>query len=397
MNDYLYSEEDVKRMWERSYEEQVSIAQAKCLEAIVRTDGKLAIAFSGGKDSAVLLFLMAEMWSISNHKEEPLPVMFANTTNEFSIMYKYIKFYITWIENKFGIKISFKTVKAEQSYFDVVQSVGYPFISKKVARMIRDCKNTFNRLGLRYSQIEEILPKHYTKKYRQEKLKAAKQLKEIGFNDVVILNLTGITSEGKEGTRFLPLQYRPIIDNDQLKFSEECCTILKKNPMGQLEKEMGNLLPVTAEMAADGNDRLEAYRKTGCNVFDGDHPKSKPLGAVTEQTVLRFIYDEGIPCCPVYGSCVHDEQKEYYYFTGESRTGCKLCGFGLKFDPERFLRLQKLEPSVVKFAFTSLDRGGLGYTEICKFLNDYCGMKIVIPEIEQGYYEKRALMYKERN
>ena len=42
------------------------------------------------------------------------------------------------------------------------------------------------------------------------------------------------------------------------------------------------------------------------------------------------------------------------------------------------------------------ERGGLGYTEICKFLNEHCNMNIVIPKIEQGYYEKRALAYKEK-
>lgn len=227
MAEYIYTEEDVKRMWKRTYSEQIGIAQAKCLEAITRTNGKLAVSFSGGKDSAVVLFLMAEMWSISTHSNEPLHVMFANTTNEFSVMYKYIKFYIEWVEKRFGIKILFKTVKAKQSYFDVVDSFGYPFISKKVSRMIRDCKNTLYRLGLHYADIENLLPKHYSEKYYQERLKAANNLKNIGFNDVVILNLTGIRSDGKAGKRFLPLKYRSLLDSD-IYFSEECCQILKK-------------------------------------------------------------------------------------------------------------------------------------------------------------------------
>lgn len=159
-------------------------------------------------------------------------------------------------------------------------------------------------------------------------------------------------------------------------------------------KELGGLLPVVGEMACDSKDRLNAYRQTGCNMFDGNRAKSKPLGAATEQTILHFIYDEKIPCSPVYGECIYDEEFDFYKFIGEQRTGCKLCGFGLKFDPERFIRLQKYEPNVVKFAFTERERGGLGYTKICNFLNDSCGMNIVIPEIEQGYYEKRALAYK---
>lgn len=55
---YIYTEKEVRMMWQRSKPEQIQVAQAKCLEAIVRTGGQLAVSFSGGKDSAVLeLFL----------------------------------------------------------------------------------------------------------------------------------------------------------------------------------------------------------------------------------------------------------------------------------------------------------------------------------------------------
>ena len=142
---------------------------------------------------------------------------------------------------------------------------------------------------------------------------------------------------------------------------------------------------------------MNSYRKTGCNLFDSKQGRniSKPLGAMTEETVLRFIYKEGFPIAPVYGELIHDEEKDSYYFTQESRTGCKLCGFGIMNDPERFIRVQKYEPQVIKFAFTSKERGGLGYTEICEYLNKYCGTKIVIPQIEQGFYKKRLERIKE--
>ena len=40
---------------------------------------------------------------------------------------------------------------------------------------------------------------------------------------------------------------------------------------------------------------------------------------------------------------------------------------------------------------------GLGYREVCQFLNDKCGMNIGIPDIEEGYYQKRAQAYEEKN
>ena len=55
-----------------------------------------------------------------------------------------------------------------------------------------------------------------------------------------------------------------------------------------------------------------------------------------------------------------------------------------------------MEPKIVQFAFTSKENGGLGYKEVCQFLNDKCGMNIGIPDIEEGYYEKRALKYAEK-
>ena len=138
MPEYIYSENDVRKMWQRSYSEQIGVAQAKCIEAIVRTNGKLEVSFSGGKDSAVLLYLMAEMWSSNSHKDEPLQVMFANTTNEFACMPKYVEFYCKYIEQKFSIKINLHVVKGEKNYFEVNDYVGMPFVSKKVSRMIRD-------------------------------------------------------------------------------------------------------------------------------------------------------------------------------------------------------------------------------------------------------------------
>ena len=393
--EYLYTEDEVRKMWERDPEEQYQIALAKCLEAIVRMDGEIAVSFSGGKDSAVLLYIMASAWTLSKHKEDPLMVFFADTSNEFVTARTYRKEYIRWIEEKFEIKIEYHEAKADESYFNVVDTIGLPFISKKVSRMIRDVKEMFAKLGLKYSDIESHMPQHYTQKHIDSMIEAADYMRGLGFSDTFVLNLTKIRSDKKIGLRYLHVQYRPINDNEQIVLSEKCCDILKKEPLKKAEKEIGNFLPVTGEMAMDSRDRMTAYRMTGCNLFDSDRPKSKPLGPMTEQAILQFIYTRKLPIMPPYGECKCNECGEYK-LTGEQRTGCKLCGFGLVYDPERFTRLYKFEPKIVQFAFTSKENGGLGYRKVCKFLNENCGMKIAIPEVEEGYYEKRAKAYQER-
>ena len=212
MPEYIYSENDVRKMWQRSYGEQIGVAQAKCIEAIVRTEGNLAVSFSGGKDSAVLLYLMAEMWVVT-YPDKPLEVTFANTTNEFACMPGYVKFYCAWIEQKFNIKINLTCVHGDKSYFQVTDEVGLPFVSKKVSRMVRDCKKVLRSLGLTYADIKDLLPQHYTDSHYDEMLASAEKLRKLGVSNTVILNLTKVTSENNTSQqRFLPVQYRPLID-----------------------------------------------------------------------------------------------------------------------------------------------------------------------------------------
>lgn len=222
-------------------------------------DGKIAVSFSGGKDSAVVLYLMAEAWSISKHKDEPLQVFFSNTTNEFTSMLPYIREYIKYIEAKFEIKIKFEIVRGEYTYFQVIDMVGLPFVSKKVARMVRDVKATLKRLNLKYADIEPLMPKAFTDKHIPERIETAEKLRALGFNNVVILYLTGVTSENKTSIRrFLPLQYRPLIVSTEtisfvisstgiLYFSAACLIAKIASPSNRavLYSSQGSFLPFT--------------------------------------------------------------------------------------------------------------------------------------------------------
>lgn len=387
---FLYSKAEVYEMWKRPKELQYSIAQEKCIEAITVTKGNLAVSFSGGKDSAVLLFIMAQAWSMI-YPDKELIVFFINTGNEFNCADKYRKNFLYWIETEFNVKINYFEVSAGTSFFSVVDKVGLPFISKRVSKMIRLCNTDLKRLGVSYSEIESIFPEHSTVHFGNEMFIAAYQLRKIGFSQEVISFFTKINKNNqfmKNTLYFLPFKFRALLKEDGINFSEKCCEYLKEIPLLQLHQRLGGLLPVTGEMASDGFQRMEAYRKTGCNVFYGKSRKSKPLGAMTEQTILWLIHRYRIPIMPVYGKCSYciKDGKEVYMMTGQQRTGCKLCGFGIQYDPDKFMKLYKIEPEVVKFAFTSQENGGLDYRKICSILNEKCGFKIGIPPVKDGHY-----------
>lgn len=186
------------------------------------------------------------------------------------------------------------------------------------------------------------------------------------------------------GTAFvLPKQYMPLLNikgltGCDIKFSEKCCDILKKEPANRLNYP--NMM--IGEQAVESKTREQTWLRKGCNYKLPDGTiKSKPLGAVSLDAILYAISMRNIPLSPDYGEVVYCDQSKCYKCTKAQRTGCSLCGFGIKFDPDRFTRLQETEPSKIAFAFKPYEQGGLGYKEVCEVLNEHCGMNISIPQV----------------
>ena len=80
---------------------------------------------------------------------------------------------------------------------------------------------------------------YVTTKNIDEMIQSADRLRELGFNDTAILNLTKIRSDNHIGLRFLPVKYRPLLDNEEIELSEQCCTVLKKGPLKKNRKRNG--------------------------------------------------------------------------------------------------------------------------------------------------------------
>lgn len=377
MKEFKYTIKQVKEMHKRSKDIQIQIAFAKIIEAINLTKGSIAVSFSGGKDSGVMLYMASKVWRELYGDTKPLVVIFANTSNEFFSMHSFVKYFVKFLEEKFNIKIDLKVASAKKAYKDVVASVGYPFASKKVARMVSDVRKEMKRLDVTYEQIQQYI--YGFKDSTEQLIEKADSLRKIGFSNTTVCNLTKIKQNNETGTCYIAIKWMPLL-YAPFEISPTCCQILKKAPIKAVESTLGGLQPMIGEMADNSKTRMDSYRKTGCNLFDEKGKGvSKPLGAVTEETIKWYIKQEQIPVAPVYGKIV--ECKGCLKFSGEQNTGCKLCGFGIMFDWDRYERLAKIEPETAKKAFESIENGGLGYKQICEFLNKNCKCKIKIPDV----------------
>lgn len=115
--------------------------------------------------------------------------------------------------------------------------------------------------------------------------------------------------------------------------------------------------PYVGTMACESNLRLNEYLKNGCNAFNTNRPNSTPMMFWTEQDVLAYLRDNALEYASVYGDIVeHDGVLDT---TGEKRTGCMFCMFGVHLEgqPNRFQRMQRSHPKQYKYCMEKLGIG----------------------------------------
>lgn len=173
-----------------------------------------------------------------------------------------------------------------------------------------------------------------------------------------------------EKSQFDKSRYLPIARDLPVKISHYCCNKLKKAPMKKYQHSTDRK-PILGTMAEESRVRMQGWIRTGCNAFDSKEQKSQPMSFWTEQDVLRYIVENDIPICSVYGDIVAVDADGYEYppntlapmklkCTGCDRTGCIYCAFGFHNEKgeTRFQRLAKTHPKQYEFAL-----GGGGWTD----------------------------------
>ena len=319
----LHTHEELKALQALPLERKILISQTRITEWYLRHEGQVYVSFSGGKDSTVLLHMVRTIFP-------DVPAVFVDTGLE----YPEIKEFVKTFDNV-------TILRPEKSFRQVIQEYGYPVISKEVAK---------NVYYARRSGEDNV---HYKRLFGLYEYKGGK-------------------------SKFCTEKYAYLYDAP-FGISPHCCDVMKKIPVHRYERESGRK-PFIGMMASESMHRSAAWIRSGCNIFDSDHPRSKPMSFWTEQDVLEYLKLYNLPYASVYGDIVQNGQGKYCT-TGCARTGCMFCMFGVQSEkePNRFQRMKKTHPQIYEYCMKPVDQGGLGIAEVL----DYMGTPYDVQEDQQ--------------
>ena len=252
-------------------------------------EGLVYVSYSGGKDSRVLLHL------VRTHYPDA-PAVFCNTGLEFPEIVDVVRN----TENKV-------ILRPEIPFPKVIEEHGWPVVSKKVAKIIREMRR----------------PKDLNPNTQR-------------------LHRTGITRSGNRSSSWkCPDKWR-FLEHAPFLISEKCCDVMKKDPFKEYQKRTGRM-GFVGTLAADSRMREMSYLETGCNSYHGSSQVSRPISIWNTEDIWRYIKVHDLEYCPVYDM-------------GYTTTGCLFCAFGahLEEQPNRFQRLQMTHPRLWRYCMEKL-------------------------------------------
>lgn len=359
---------DLYQMQSLPLEAKIRMAENRIRIWYEEFDGNVYVARSGGKDSDVLGDIVKRMYP-------NVPQIFVNTGLELDSVRIH------------GTAVADEVLRPEMNFVEVITKYGYPIISKSVAHSVGIARNNPD----------------------------GKVMKNMFMN-------------AQKGSRYDYSKYSYLL-NAPFRISDSCCQYSKKNPSRDYAKRT-NRKPFLGTMANESFLRKTAWLKNGCNSFDSKNPSSQPLSFWTEQDILQYIVQEIKPefdyywklaqyskgsarrkaqkwvkqhgysrhgIASAYGDIVYKDDDGMFYdndvfnsvmkltTTGESRTGCVFCMFGITKDTDRFLRLKEIEPKKYDYVMRGgkfdekglwIPHNGLGYKFVIDWLNENGDMNI---------------------
>lgn len=296
----VYTRQDLSIMQAWPLERKIQVTQAKIIEWYLHYGGMVAVSFSGGKDSTVLLDLARRAFP-------DIRAAYVDTGLEYPELREFVKTVpdVVWL-------------RPDMPFPKVIETYGYPVISKEVARRIY-----YARKGSLWA----------------------------------IQHLNGKNRDGSSSVFAERFKRWAFLADAPFLVSDQCCQVMKEKPLDRFRKETG-LQPIIGTMACESRRRQKAYLDTGCNAFTKSKPSSQPMSFWMEQDVLQYLKMTGIPYASgIYGDII--EEKGKLTTTGAKRTGCMFCMFGVHLEksPNRFEKMALTHPKQHDYCINRLGCG----------------------------------------
>lgn len=319
------------------YEVKIKRAEQRAYEFIAELDkrGLNAHVSVGGLDS-IVLYLWLKSIGID------IPAVSVSSLEDRSIQR---------VHKALGVTL----IAPGKSKVEVLNEVGFPVISKKIAGRIDTLQHpTEKNKTVRHAIItgECGAQGHYAKNSRMKL--PQKWLNKFG----------GYENENEGVNYQMP----------DFLVSNKCCLFMKEQPCDKWAKEH-NSRPFLGLMASEGGQREEALIDHGCNYFGKTVIRSAPFAPFMRNDILTLAlemdkwYKEHLE---IFAAAFHEQPygknkdgslKEYepldtiipeiygtidrddngmLYTTDAQRTGCSMCGFGIHMEkrPHRFDKLR---------------------------------------------------------
>lgn len=252
----------------------------------------------GGLDSITLLMFIRSL----GYKD--IPAISVSNVEDKSIQI---------IHKQLGVEV----VKSYKTKVQVLNEVGFPVISKRIAGKIDTLQHpTEKNKTVRHAIItgECGAQGHYA---TNSKMKLPKKW----------LELFGGYENENEGVNYqIP----------DFMVSNRCCYYIKEKPCDDWAKAH-NSHAFLGMMASEGGQREDAIIEHGCNYYGKGVMRSAPFGPFYRQDLLKLALDLNVPVPEIYGEIARKPDGTLYT-TKAQRTGCGMCGFGIHMEkrPHRF-------------------------------------------------------------
>lgn len=346
---------EVSREQKKSLDYKIDKAVEVLKEAFALSKSAVSVAFSGGKDSTVLWHLIRTYLP-----EESYYVIFGNTTVEFPESLKFAR----RLKKEWGSdKARFIEVLPERieedglKYEAQKETLEWLIETGQVHKVLKNDGKLKSTKALEKSATPEmwedfrsrglVWKKGTMKSYRwcvdqygyPILGKAVSKLTAKRINIDCFLRFSS-TETQKDEVR----EYYELLRN--VKTSNHCCSILKKEPSEKKQAELGVDVIIKGLMASESKSRLMSFATRGY-IFRSSRPHApefyhvSPLAIWTDNDIWEYIKRFDVPYSPLYDI-------EYTNYKGErcriKRNGCVGCATDIAFRDNHFSALRQTHP-----------------------------------------------------